>query len=359
METANLYLAGLILTAIAWVSRELWHRRSAKRQAAHDASKILNERKTLLEELISKTQDKLRKNELKTQLDEVNAALLGLQTKRLRQTLKDADLPPEETLIANGRKRLQPQQVNSIKKVIAELKTLPPFASVQDLLTLGNAYYYAEQFKDAKDTYDKILNLNPDEPATLTNRGVTYDELGRYDKALADYNRSLELEPDDSVALTNRGVTYRHLKRYDEALADYNRALELRPDYPRTLHNRGVTYYEMERYDEALADYNRSLELRPDYSSTLHNRGITYTKLERYDEALADFNRALELNPDYESPVYNLACLFSLWGKRKDALAYLEKAISKNKKFREMAKTDKYFDNIRDDPHFKKLIEPD
>ena len=291
METANLYLAGLILTAIAWVSRELWHRRSAKRQAAHDASKILNERKTLLEELISKTQDKLRKNELKTQLDEVNAALLGLQTKRLRQTLKDADLPPEETLIANGRKRLQPQQVNSIKKVIAELKTLPPFASVQDLLTLGNAYYYAEQFKDAKDTYDKILNLNPDEPATLTNRGVTYDELGRY--------------------------------------------------------------------DEALADYNRSLELRPDYSSTLHNRGITYTKLERYDEALADFNRALELNPDYESPVYNLACLFSLWGKRKDALAYLEKAISKNKKFREMAKTDKYFDNIRDDPHFKKLIEPD
>lgn len=325
METANLYLAGLILTAIAWVSRELWHRRSAKRQAAHDASKILNERKTLLEELISKTQDKLRKNELKTQLDEVNTALLGLHTERLRRTLKDAGLPPEEALIAPGLSQLQPQQITQLKGAIAEVETLPLSDSIWDLLALGNAYYYAEQYQDAQNIYDTLLKLNPNDPAALNNRGIICDKQERYEEALANYNQSLELRPDDPDTITNRGVTYRHLKRYDKALADYNRSLELRPDDP----------------------------------NTLHNRGIIYSHLKRYDEALADFNHSLELKPDDPAILYDLACLFSLWGKTDNVLAYLEKAIEKAEKYREMAKTDEDFGNIREDPRFKILIEPD
>ncbi|MBA7711037.1 Photosystem I assembly protein Ycf3 [subsurface metagenome] len=250
---------------------------------------------------------------------------MGLHTERLRRTLKDAGLPPEEALIAHGLSQLQPQQVTQLKGAIAEVETLPPSDSIWDLLALGNAYYYAEQYQDAKDTYDKILNLNPDEPTTLTNRGVTYDELGRY----------------------------------DEALADYNRSLELRPDHPDTITNRGVTYNDMKRYDEALADFNHSLELKPDNPATLNNRGITYRHLERYDEALADFNHALELKPDDPSTLYNLACLFSLWGKTDDALDNLEKAIDKDKKYKEKANKDEDFDNIREDPRFKKLIESD
>ena len=38
---------------------------------------------------------------------------------------------------------------------------------------------------------------------------------------------------------------------------------------------------------------------------------------------------------------------------------YLEKAIDKDNKYREMAETDKDFDNIREDHRFKKLIEED
>ena len=38
------------------------------------------------------------------------------------------------------------------------------------------------------------------------------------------------------------------------------------------------------------------------------------------------------------------------------ALTYLEKAIGKDKKYKEMAKRDKDFDNIKNDSRFKKLI---
>jgi len=393
MDTSVLPIAAFILTAIGWLSREIWRWRKAKRLATEDAAKTLVQKKGLLEEMISKTQDTNSKKMLLSELEEAKAALLGLYGRRLRQTLKDAGLPTEEELVANGRRQLEPQQATHLREVTAEVKSLLPFVSADDLLVLGNAYYHMGQYEDAKAICDRILNLNPDDPAILNNRGVAYAELSEYDKALADFNHSLELRPDDPGTLSNRGLAYAKLERYEEALADfnrslefkpdeptilynrastygdigrynealadYNRSIELRPDDPSTLNNRGTDYFKLEKYDEALADYNRSLELRPDHPDTLTNRGLAYAKLERYDEALADFNRSLELRPDDSGTLYNLACLFSLWGKTDDALTYLEKAIDKDKKYREKAKTDKDFDNIRDDPRFKKLIESD
>lgn len=39
-----------------------------------------------------------------------------------------------------------------------------------------------------------------------------------------------------------------------------------------------------------------------------------------------------------------------------DAISNLEKAIGLDEKYRQIATTDSDFDNIRDDPRFKKLI---
>jgi len=350
-------LVAFLIPAIGWGFREYWQRRNAKRQASYDAGTILKERKTLLEEMISKIADVSSKQTLLIQLDEVNTVLLGLHAERLRRTLKDAGLPAEEALVADGLSQLQPQQVEQLKGEIAELQTLPQSDSIWDLMAQGNTYYYAEQYEDAIDIYNRILNLHPHDPLILFNRGVAYGQSGRYDEALADFNRSLELSPNKPGSLTNRGNAYIGLGMYDEALADLNHSLELKSDDPVTIRSLGCLYERLGRYDEALTNFNHSLELRPDDPGTLHSRGIVYGKLQRYDKALADFNRSIEIKPNKADPLYDLACLFSLRGKTDDALAYLEKAIALDKKYREMAKTNIDFDNIRDDPRFKKLIE--
>jgi len=329
MDSGNLTwiipLATLAGGAIGWLSSQYWQHRQAKRQAAGDAGKILSDKKKLLEELRSKAENINDVNNLTAQIDEVNSALLGLHAQRLRQTLKDADLPPEDILIAGGRSKLQPQEVSHLKKVIAQINALPPSLSTGVLRALGKAYYYLGQYQDAKDIYNKILDVNPNDHDVLNNRGIICGKLGKY----------------------------------EEALTDFNRSLELRPDAPNTLNNRGLTYHKLVKYEEALADYNRSLELKPDAPNTLNNRGGVYAKLERYEEALADFNHSQELRPEHPDTIYNLSCLFSLWGKTKDALDNLEKAISLDKNCCKDAKTDKDFDNIREDPRFKKLVGED
>ncbi|MFC2033120.1 tetratricopeptide repeat protein [Chloroflexota bacterium] len=183
------------------------------------------------------------------------------------------------------------------------------------------------------------------------------ERLRRLEEKLEDMTR-LGFATDAETALS-KAIYFYNRGKYEDALASYNWTLELRPDNPVTLYNRGITYAKLERYNKALADFNRSLELKPDAPNTIFNRGTTYAKLERYDDAFDDLNRALELKPDHSRSLYNLACLLSLQEKTDDALANLEKVIIKDKKYQEDAKTDKDFDNIKEDPRFKKLIEPD
>ncbi len=289
MDATTATLIGLILTAAGWLSREIWRYRKAKSQAGHDATEILRQRKAHLEDMISKSQDYDSKERLRIQLDETNAAILGLYTQRLRQTIEDAGLPHEEMLIEDGRSQLKPQQVTRLRAAVREVRALPPSRSAPDLLVLGYAYYHMEQYEEAISVYDRILNLYPNDPATLNSRGMAYQGLKKYEEALADHNLSLELRPNSPATLSNRGVAYQRLKKYEEAFADLNSALELRPGDPDVL--------------------------------------------------------------------YNLACLFSLWGKPDEALAYLEKAIDGDEKNRKAARTDEDFENIRDDPRFKKLTE--
>jgi tetratricopeptide (TPR) repeat protein len=384
-------LATLFGGAVGWIGRQYQSIQETKKQAGLDADKALTDEIAALEKRIANTNNAIKKEDLLQQQESLNADLSRLRIARAIKDIKSANLPLERIISTETKGRLKPQQIEQLNKATAEVKNLPLSDSIlRDLRDISNAHYYTGQYQEAKEIDDIILKLNPDNPSTLNNHGVTLHALGRYDEALADYNRALSikpnyvdalnnrgivysnlgrhdealadyndalsLKPDDVEALYNRGNTYFKIEKYDEALADYNRALSLKPDDIEALNNRGNTYFKIEKYDEALADYNRSLALKQDYAEALNNRGLTYSKLKKYDKALADYNRALTLKPDYAEAIYNIACAFSLQNKPDDALAYLEKAINKDKKCKDDAKTDTDFNNIRNDPRFTKLI---
>ena len=177
--------------------------------------KILNQKKALLEDMISKTKNPASKQALSEQLDEVNAVLLGLYAKRLRHVLEDAGLPAEEMLIAEGRRRLSAQQFTRIQEAVAEVKALPPFVSTKDLMVLGDAYYSLEQYQDAEAIYSRILELNPYDHIAIRHRGAAYIHMKKYEDAIADFNRSLELKPGDPIAIHDRGIALKDLGKLD------------------------------------------------------------------------------------------------------------------------------------------------
>ena len=134
--------------------------------------------------------------------------------------------------------------------------------------------------------------------ADYSNRGVTYNNLELYDKAIEDYNRAIQLNPGDAYAYSNRGNTYYYLQRYDEALADHNQALQINPNFSNAYLNRGNVFRDLKRDSEALADYDRVLQIDPTEALAYNNRGTIKERLELYEEALGDFARAIRLDPN-------------------------------------------------------------
>lgn len=116
--------------------------------------------------------------------------------------------------------------------------------------------------------------------------------------------------------------------------------------------------------------YQKALEIKPDYHMSLDNMGFAYNKLGKYDKAIKCHEEALSLKPDCYNAFYNLSCIhFLKYGKSvkkdpanpseddlKKALEFLKKAVEGDEKFRELAKTDKDFEVIRDNPRFKEIV---
>lgn len=174
------------------------------------------------------------------------------------------------------------------------------------------------------------------------DQGNTYFAVGDYEQAITEYTRALEMQPDDPVISFNRGVTLGHLGRYEDSLADLNRSLQLRPDAPLTLANRGATLRSLglARYGEALADLNSALEiLRYDFDGTIKRDYVV-------------------------SVLYSRARLLSLWNRTDKAMedlgrvieADLRRPIAARNEYREMARTEPDFHNIRSDPRFRELV---
>ncbi|MCH7578287.1 MAG: tetratricopeptide repeat protein [Chloroflexi bacterium] len=206
-----------------------------------------------------------------------------------------------------------------------------------------------------------VARLEP--PKTFADhfiQGNAFYIAGEIDRALLEYDAALELTPDDPIALGNRGVALDALQRYDEALSAYNRTLELRPDHALNLNNRGIILGNLKRYEDALSDFSQALAVEPGYARAFDNRGVTLTHLGRYEKALADHNRALELDQDLVNALYNRGCVLARMGQLKRSLADLRDAIGKDPKYRPLAREEEDFGNLRSDPtlgpEFERLV---
>ena len=66
-----------------------------------------------------------------------------------------------------------------------------------DMYTCLNAGY--------KESLDKSIEIDPNNPYTFNSRGVAFKELKNYESALIDYNKAIKIDPNYGMAYGNRG----------------------------------------------------------------------------------------------------------------------------------------------------------
>ena len=166
----------------------------------------------------------------------------------------------------------------------------------------GNKYVYNKDYNKAMICYSEAINLNNQNATAYYNRGVVYDELGKFSQAIADYTKAIAINPKFFEAYNNRGYAYDKLKDKTQAIADYTMAITINPQYSIAYYNRGMNYADLKNYSQAIADYTMAITINPQYSNAYYNRGNLYADLKNYQQAIYDYTQAIAINPkDFEA----------------------------------------------------------
>jgi tetratricopeptide (TPR) repeat protein len=199
--------------------------------------------------------------------------------------------------------------------------------SAEALYGLGSAYLQQQKTNDARECFERVLQLHGSYPGTWPNAwnnlGILAAREGHSDLAIEHFERALEIDPDHSVALQNLGSAYRQKKDWPQAKRVLEKALTLNPDDPEANYSLAMVYAQTNDANRAYEYLQKALLARPDYPEALNNLGILYLRSERPQEAKQSFADSIQRAPGYDQAYLNLARVYSIEGNREKAKAIL------------------------------------
>ncbi|BAM91990.1 putative TPR domain protein [Bradyrhizobium oligotrophicum S58] len=161
----------------------------------------------------------------------------------------------------------------------------------------GNALVQLQQLADAVSSFQRVLELNPQNWDAANQCGITLQRLGRIEEALAYLDLSDALRPNHVPTLMMRGALLNALKRFDEALSICRRAHDIEPGNSDICVKTGIVLRTMRRDEEALEWFELALALQPGSRDALHDKAAVLTKLRRFDEAFEIYRRLKDVHP--------------------------------------------------------------
>jgi tetratricopeptide (TPR) repeat protein len=168
--------------------------------------------------------------------------------------------------------------------------------------------------EEALSSYDRLLKLNPRDAGAALRCGMLLIALKRPEKALVYLDLCDELLPDNAAVLEQRGLALHNLKRYEKALAENLRSHALDPTGFDVCNNIGAALHWLRRDGEALPWFDKALALRPGSIPALLNKASALTQIRRIDEAIEVYHHVQAIDPDNADAAWNLALLALLKG---------------------------------------------
>ncbi len=157
-------------------------------------------------------------------------------------------------------------------------------------------------FQRTKD-YDKaralsveLATISSPDTDDFSSRALSCTQLGLLEEALEYYDLSLQLNPDHPYSLNNKGYTLLLQNRFDEAIPLLEKAIGCCRDFAYAYNNLGFAKMKLGRQEEGVQDIRRSLEMDDTNPYAHRNLGIYYLESGQFDEALLLFEKAKQIN---------------------------------------------------------------
>jgi tetratricopeptide (TPR) repeat protein len=192
---------------------------------------------------------------------------------------------------------------------------------------LGHAHLMCEQFVAAKDSYLRVLAIEPG--SRLARFGLGMSLFGQRDFAAAatDLEAVVKAEPNHVDGHLNLGAALSELGRHDEAAPHFERALALKPSHAAIHFKYGLALKSKGDLPGASRHLARAADLDPALADAPYQLGIVLLALDRVDEAAQALREALKRRPDMVSALYELGQVLSRLQSLEEASRCFERGL--------------------------------
>ena len=162
-------------------------------------------------------------------------------------------------------------------------------------------YMQEKRYADAASAFGRALQVIPDDPALLYNRGLAYAEIGKIDQAVADFRHLLKIKPDDVDGSNALGFT---LADADRDLPEAERLISVaraaKPDDPSIADSWGWLQYRLGHLNQAAQVLRGAWQSGKDADVGVH-LGEVLWKQGHQQEARQVFDEVRKIDPNSSS----------------------------------------------------------
>ncbi len=137
----------------------------------------------------------------------------------------------------------------------------------------------------------------PADAAELFARGIALEEdPSQQTQAIETYQQVLDIDPDHAAAHINLGTLHYNRQEYALAEKHYRHAIEVDPRYALAYFDLGNVLDETGRVAEAIHTYSTALQLAPTYADAHYNLALAYEKIKEPRSALKHWRAYVKLD---------------------------------------------------------------
>lgn len=186
----------------------------------------------------------------------------------------------------------------------------------------------AGRLEEGKALAAELEALLPEDTEVL-RAGAVLASAGKDRSKRLDYlNRILKIEPDNSAALTDLGNDFLSRKGYAQAKTNFLKALSADASNVDAMLGLARTYYMIDDLPKARDTLNLAVSKEGTYSALWAERARVLSELGQHSEAIADIEKAVALDPNVYSQWIDYGNYLLPTDRRNEALKAFSAAIN-------------------------------
>jgi tetratricopeptide (TPR) repeat protein len=192
--------------------------------------------------------------------------------------------------------------------------------SVKALVLMSNILEKQGEKKRLKETYEKLLILDPNSETLIYNLGVIEYETANYPKSIPYFERYVKLHPQEVPPHRYLFDIYKNQKKDALAFAEAKTLVSLNPKEVSPYHFIFEYLNTRGSFKEMVDVMKIGVSYLPDNTDLREYLILAYLKIGNEDLALQEMNELLKLKPKDVSLLLQVAKLREKRGKDKEAL---------------------------------------